>query len=55
MKNERTGDLMRMTEDEIQRKVLTMQFDGTRRKRGRLKLRWFDDLSNDTKLFGLRD
>ena len=45
---------MRMTEDEIARKVLTMQVD-RRRKRDRPKLRRIDNVSNDAKLFGLRE
>lgn len=44
---------MLRTEDEILRKVLTIQLVGRRRK-GRPKLPWIDDVSNDG-LFGLRN
>lgn len=46
------GNLMRVTKDGIPRKVSTMQMDGWR-QRGRPKLRQIDNVSDDSKVFGL--
>ena len=46
------GHLMRMTDDDILRKVLIMQL-GRKRKTGGSKLEWIDDVGNDEKLFGV--
>ena len=46
--------MMRMTEYELPKKVLMIQLDG-RKKRGRPKLRWIDDVTKDAEVFGLSD
>ena len=47
------GHVMRMTNDRVPKIVLNAKLDG-KRKVGRPKLRWYDDVQNDIRKMGLK-
>ena len=47
------GHVMRMTNDRVPKIVLNAKLDG-KRKVGRPKLRWYDDVQNDNRKMGLK-
>jgi hypothetical protein len=48
------GHVVRMEEDGVPKKILD-QHPGGRRKPGRLRKRWLDDVTNDLEVLGIRD